>query len=121
MSKAPAPQHGKNHRFTGEMRVKIDESVHGRVTQDDVIELAARILDGETIEGVTLERFTVRDDDENRTEEVEEGEYSFASGFIDTAIPEVDNSRNENGRHNRKGLQTHMRKGKRRSRRKNSD
>lgn len=102
MSKAPKPK--SQHAFSGEMRITVDENIHKNLDEQGVMELVQMVLEGEHVDGITVEKFEVRDED--KTADAATGEYGFASAFMSGARKAESGER-----------QPDMQKGKKRARR----
>ena len=72
-------KHG--HEFNGEMRIRINRRIYPNVTEEEVMELAQRAMEGEQVEGIQIVKFEVRGND--KTEEI--SDYDFASAFMRSA------------------------------------
>lgn len=93
---APKP---KQHQFSGEMRIRINKMMYRKITKEEVMELVQQAMEGESVEGIKIEKFEVRDED--KTESAETGEYGFASAFMSNAKRTKEQSK-----------KSHMQKGK---------
>ena len=95
MAQAPKPKH---HAFHGEMKIRVNKKLYPNADEQDVMELAQRVLEGEVVPGTEIQKFEVRDEDE--TDVVDTGDYAFASAFMRSAKPatsgkEVESAKNK--------------------------
>lgn len=77
-----AGSYAKNHSFEGELRIKVNKRIYPDIDAEGVMELAQRVLEGEDVDGVIVEKFEVRGED--KTNEVSKN-YEVAAGFMQNA------------------------------------
>lgn len=77
-----AMKHAMQHGFSAELRIKVSKKIYPNITQEEVMELAQRVMEGESVPGIIVQRFEVRGED--KTDEVSK-DYDFAAGLMRSA------------------------------------
>lgn len=90
----------KQHAFNGELRIKVNRHIYPNTDAELIQDLAQRVLEGQTVAGVKVEKFEVRG--KNITEELSNGEYGFASDFIRDAEPQTEVEQKSNRKKGKK-------------------